>query len=67
MEATAIAWACELSHTQYFALKVVTDIVDGERPSQEEFLENLGAAALSLQVAIPKVIEFCLGKKFREL
>ena len=35
----------------FLALKAITDIVDGERPAQEEFLENLHMAAQALQVS----------------
>jgi len=31
MEAAAIAWVAKLSNTPFFALKIVTDIVDGDR------------------------------------
>lgn len=62
MEAAAIAWAAALSNTPFIALKVVTDIVDGDRPTQDEFFENLATAAASLQVMIPKVIDFVVGK-----
>jgi len=31
MEAAAIAWVAKLNNTPFFALKVVTDIVDGDR------------------------------------
>jgi 5'-methylthioadenosine nucleosidase len=67
MEAAAIAWAAELTATPFIALKVVTDIVDGDRPTQEEFFENLGAAARSLQDAVPKVVDFIVGKRLSEL
>jgi 5'-methylthioadenosine nucleosidase len=49
------------------AIQVVTDIVDGDRPTAEEFLENLGAAARSLQEAVPKTIDFVAGKRLSEL
>lgn len=49
------------------ALQVVTDIVDGGRPTQEEFFENLAAASASLQDKIPKVLDFVVGKKLSEL
>lgn len=62
MEAAAIAWTAALSNTPFIALKVVTDIVDGDRPTQDEFFENLATAAASLQVMIPKVIDFVVGK-----
>jgi len=58
MEAAAIAAIADLFNIPFFALKVITDIVDGERPTEEEFLENLGVAASSLQQAVPKVIDY---------
>ncbi len=67
MEAAAIAWTVELFKIPYFCVKVITDIVDGERPSHEEFLENLHTAAVSLQVALPKIIDFLAGKTVLEL
>ena len=67
MEAAAIAYVCELAGVPFFALKVVTDIVDGDRTTQEEFFENLAAASASLQDKIPKVIEFVEGRKISEL
>lgn len=62
MEAGAIAWSCKLFETPYLGVKVVTDIVDGDKPTQEEFLANLSTAAQSLQSALPKVIESVCGK-----
>lgn len=67
MEAAAIAWSCQLHGTPHFGVKVVTDIVDGDRPAQEEFLENLHSAAKSLQEALPKVIEHVCGRGHDEL
>lgn len=43
-------------------LQAVTDIVDGGRPTNEEFLENLGAAAAALQGVLPRVLDFVEGK-----
>jgi len=67
MEAAAIAWSCKLFDIPHFGVKVVTDIVDGDRPSHEEFLENLGSAAKSLQAALPKIIDEVCGKGHEEL
>lgn len=67
MEAAAIAWSCSLHNTPHFGVKVVTDIVDGDKPTQDEFLENLSNAAKSLQDALPKVIEYVCGKNHDEL
>jgi 5'-methylthioadenosine nucleosidase len=58
MEAAAIAWSCALHKTPFMGLKVVTDIVDGEIPTQDEFLENLHAASKSLQASLPQVLDY---------
>jgi len=62
MEAAAIAWVASMNKVQYLGVKVVTDIVDGDIPTQDEFLENLGAAATSLQSALPKVLDYVCGE-----
>ncbi|KAG1668480.1 hypothetical protein FOA52_005253 [Chlamydomonas sp. UWO 241] len=67
MEAAAIAWVCELFGKPLICVKSITDIVDGGRPSQDEFLENLHAAAVALQGALPKVLDFVAGKEMGEL
>lgn len=67
MEAASIAWVMELNKTPFFAVKVVTDIVDGDRPTHEEFLENLAAASKSLQEKLPKIVEFVMGKRLSDL
>jgi 5'-methylthioadenosine nucleosidase len=67
MEAAAIAWSCSLNSVPYLGIKVVTDIVDGDRPTQEEFMENLSTAATSLQDALPKVIEHVCGRSKSDL
>lgn len=51
MEAAGISWVAHLHNVPFLALKSITDIVDGDRPPQEEFLENLHAAAQALQVS----------------
>ena len=49
----------------------VTDVCSngpaGERPPQEEFLENLQLAAQALQQAIQPVLEFVSGKTVADL
>lgn len=52
MEAAGISWVTHLHNVPFLALKAITDIVDGDRPAQEEFLENLHAAAKALQVCV---------------
>jgi|TARA_B110000971_G_scaffold137842_1_gene140943 5'-methylthioadenosine nucleosidase len=67
MEAAAIASICKMCDVPHFGVKVVTDIVDGDRPPFEEFMENLGSAAQSLQATLPAVLDFVQGKTIEEL
>ena len=67
MEAAAIAWSCALMEKPFLGVKVVTDVVDGDVPTQEEFLANLAAASKSLQEALPLVIEAVVGKAYADL
>lgn len=53
MEAAGISWVAHLHGVPFLAIKSITDIVDGDRPPQEEFLENLHAAAQALQACLP--------------
>lgn len=48
MEAAGIAWACHLFGTPLIALKSVTDIVDGDIATADEFVANLAAASKAL-------------------
>mmetsp|Transcript_1434 Transcript_1434/g.1740 ORF Transcript_1434/g.1740 Transcript_1434/m.1740 type:complete len:280 (+) Transcript_1434:109-948(+) len=63
MEAAAIAWSCKLHDTPFLGVKVVTDIVDGDVPTQDEFMQNLSTAANSLQSAVPKILESLCSKE----
>eukprot|EP00898_Chlorokybus_atmophyticus_P002846 jgi/Chlat1/3562/Chrsp234S00257 len=67
MEGNAVAWVADMASVPFFALKAVTDIVDGGKPTAEEFMENLGAAAAAIQKAVPEVLDYVIGKKFSEL
>jgi 5'-methylthioadenosine nucleosidase len=67
MEAASIAWVCKMNDVPYLGVKVVTDIVDGGVATQEEFMANLHSAAESLQVALPKVIEYICDDSNAEL
>jgi 5'-methylthioadenosine nucleosidase len=67
MEAAAIAWSCALLQKPFLGVKVVTDIVDGDVPAQDEFLANLGTAAKSLQEALPRVLDAVIGKTYSDL
>jgi 5'-methylthioadenosine nucleosidase len=67
MEGAGIAWVADLAQVPYFCVKVVTDIVDGEHPTHEEFLRNLQRAAEELKLSVPKIIRFAAGKKLSDL
>lgn len=67
MEAAAIAWVCSMYRVPLLCVKSITDIVDGDRATADEFLENLHSAAASLQKALPLVIDFMSGKQLADL
>ena len=67
MEAAAVAWACQLHEIPHFGVKVVTDIVDGQRPTHEEFLENLHIAAQQLEETLSRIVDFCSDRTLNEL
>lgn len=67
MEAAAVAWAASLHGVPPLCIKAITDIVDGDRLAEEEFLENLGKAAHALQEKVPLVLEWIACKKYSEL
>ena len=49
MEAAAVAWVCQVLGKPFFALKSITDIVDGAMESEKEFYLNLMLASNNLQ------------------
>jgi 5'-methylthioadenosine nucleosidase len=67
MEAAAIARLCKDNKVPMFALKAVTDLVDGEHPPQEEFLANLAKSVDALVAAATKILDFVQGKSLSDL
>ena len=67
MEAAAIAWVCEHSSTPFFAMKVVTDIVDGGVATHEEFMANFEKAGQSLQTNLMRMMDYMVAKSIAEL
>ncbi|CAA2935256.1 5 -methylthioadenosine S-adenosylhomocysteine nucleosidase 2-like [Olea europaea subsp. europaea] len=67
MEGAAVAYVADLLRTPAIFLKAVTDIVDGDRPTTEEFLENLAAVTAALDQAATRVVDFINGKNPLEL
>lgn len=67
MEGAAIAYVAELLKVPVVFVKAVTDIVDGEKPTAEEFLQNLAAVTAALDQAVIQLIDFISGKSLCEL
>ncbi|KAL1541147.1 Mutanase [Salvia divinorum] len=67
MEGAAIAYVGHLLNVPVLFLKAVTDVVDGDKPTSEEFLQNLNAVTIALDLAATKVVDFINGKSCSEL
>eukprot|EP00250_Pteridium_aquilinum_P029939 c40368_g1_i1 orf=173-967(+) len=67
MEGAAVLYVAHLLSTPLILLKVITDIVDGDKPTAEEFLENLSNASLVLLQASTRILDFINGKSLAEL
>ncbi|KAL1215704.1 5'-methylthioadenosine/S-adenosylhomocysteine nucleosidase [Cardamine amara subsp. amara] len=67
MEGAAVAYVADIFKVPTILLKGVTDIVDGNRPTSEEFLENLAAVTAKLDESVTKVIDFISGKCLSDL
>lgn len=67
MEGAAVAYVADIFKVPTILIKGVTDIVDGNRPTSEEFLENLAAVTAQLDESITKVIDFISGKCLSDL
>lgn len=57
MEAAAVAQICQQLNVMFFALKSVTDIVDGEKATGDEFATNFAAAATALKEKMIAILE----------
>ncbi|XP_047075161.1 5'-methylthioadenosine/S-adenosylhomocysteine nucleosidase-like [Lolium rigidum] len=62
MEGAAVAYVAEMFSTPAIFVKAVTDIVDGEKPTAEEFLQNLISVTMALDKAVTEVVDFISGK-----
>lgn len=67
MEAAAIAWVAALYGIPFIALKSITDLIDMDRPTQEQFIENLSTASNNLCRTVIEVVNYCLNKKLDDL
>ncbi|KAH7657125.1 Methylthioadenosine nucleosidase protein [Dioscorea alata] len=62
MEGAAIAYVADLFSIPAIFVKAVTDIIDGEKPTAEEFIQNLVAVTEALDQAVTQVIDFISAK-----
>ena len=58
MEAAAIAWVCAMHSVPFVAIKSITDIVDGEHPTEDEFLANLSLASERLTEKVVEAVRW---------
>lgn len=66
-QGAAVAYVADLLKVPVIFIKAVTDIVDGEKPTAEEFLQNLAAVTAALDQSVTKVVDFINGKCISEL
>ncbi|KAI8026335.1 5'-methylthioadenosine/S-adenosylhomocysteine nucleosidase 1 [Camellia lanceoleosa] len=67
MEGAAVGYVADLLKVPAIFVKAVTDIVDGEKPTAEEFMQNLAAVTAALDQAVTEVVDFLNGKCLSEL
>ncbi|CAN6554671.1 unnamed protein product [Malus baccata var. baccata] len=67
MEGAAVAYVADMLKVPIIFVKAVTDIVDGEKPTAEEFLQNLAAVTAALEEKVTQVIDFINGKCLSDL
>ncbi|GFP85955.1 5'-methylthioadenosine/S-adenosylhomocysteine nucleosidase 1 [Phtheirospermum japonicum] len=67
MEGAAVAYVADLLKVPTIFLKAVTDIVDGDKPTAEEFLQNLATVSAALDRAATQVVDFINGKTLSDL
>lgn len=67
IQGAAVAYVADLFKVPTIFVKAVTDIVDGEKPTAEEFLQNLAAVTAALDQTVEQVVDFISGKCLSEL
>ncbi|KAM0935677.1 putative methylthioadenosine nucleosidase [Dioscorea sansibarensis] len=67
MEGAAVAYVADLFSVPTIFVKAVTDIVDGEKPTADEFLQNLVTVTAALEQSVTQVIDFINGKCLPDL
>ncbi|KAG5390286.1 hypothetical protein IGI04_031827 [Brassica rapa subsp. trilocularis] len=67
LKGAAVAYVAELLKVPVIFLKAVTDLIDGDKPTAEEFLQNLAVVTSALEETATKVINFIHGKTLSDL
>jgi 5'-methylthioadenosine nucleosidase len=67
MEGAAVAYVADMFSTPAMFVKAVTDIVDGKKPTAEEFLQNLVIVTAALDQAVAEIVDFISGKCISDL
>ncbi|CAH8305583.1 unnamed protein product [Eruca vesicaria subsp. sativa] len=67
MEGAAVAYVADLLKVPVIFLKAVTDLIDGDKPTAEEFLQNLALVTSALEENATNVINFINGKSLSDL
>lgn len=67
VEGAAVAYVADMLKVPAIFVKAVTDIVDGEKPTAEEFLQNLAMVTATLGQSLAQIIDFISGKCLSEL
>lgn len=62
-----MAYVADLLSVPAIFVKAVTDIVDGDKPTAEEFMQNLIAVTAALDHAVTEVVDFINGKSLYDL
>ncbi|KAJ1629161.1 nucleoside phosphorylase domain-containing protein, partial [Pavlovales sp. CCMP2436] len=62
MELSAVAYTAGLHAVPFVGIKAVTDIVDGDKPTGEEFMQNLHTASKAIEDAVIAVLDYLDGK-----
>lgn len=66
MEAASIAWVCHELRVPFIAVKSVTDIVDGDQPTEDEFYKNLQFASEQLREKLTSILEHLSGTSLKK-
>jgi 5'-methylthioadenosine nucleosidase len=62
-----MAYVADMFSTPAIFVKAVTDIVDGEKPTAEEFMKNLVAVTAALDQVVTEIVDFISGKCIADL